>query len=471
MSKLTGAKLKPALIVLALGLALWFMPVPTGLTSQVWHLFVIFLSLIVAIILKPLPMGALAIISLAMVTITNTLTIKQALSGYSSHIIWLVFIAFLLARGFIKTGLGARIAYCFVLVMGRSTLGLAYGLVSAELLFAPFIPSNTARGAGIIYPIVSALASEYDSAPSAGTERKIGSYLIVLCYQANIIVSAMFLTAMAGNPLIASLAMKLGVEMTWLFWAKAMIVPGLVNIAVLPLIVYWLYPPELKSTPEAPALAKKKLQGMGSLSHSEFIMLLTFGLLLILWVFGKPYGISSTTAALVGLSILLITGVLTWEDILKEHNALNTFIWLATILTLSSFLTEFGMIEWFGMHVKTMVVSYEWPIALGMVALVYFYSHYLFGSLTAHISSMYSVLVVVAIAAGAPVAATVILFAAFSSLCAGLTHYATGTAPVYFGTNFVSVKDWWRVGGIVSLINIAIWIVVGFWWWGVIGLW
>lgn len=465
------AKIHPLFWIAGILSLFWLIPAPEGLTPQTWHLFGIFVTTIAGIIMNALPMGALAILAIAFATITNTLTIKQSLSAFSSHIVWLILIAFLLARGFIKTGLGARIAYYFVLHLGKSTLGLAYGIIFTEFLLAPFTPSNTARGAGIVYPIVSALSEEYKSHPKHGTERKIGSFLMKLAYQANLVTSAMFLTAMAGNPLIASLATKFGIEISWTTWAFGALVPGLINLIVLPFALYIMYPPDIKQTPEAPQFARQKLTEMGPLSKNEWIMLLTFGLLLVLWVLGSTLNVDATVAAFVGLGILLSFNVLTWDDILKEHNAWHTFIWLATLLMMSNLLTEFGMMTWFSNHMQTLVTDLHWLAAITAIGLIYFYTHYAFASITAHITSLYSAFAVVAIAAGAPIGITVLILAYFSSLCAGITHYGTGCAPVYFGANYVTLKDWWRLGGFLSLINILIWGIVGSIWWKIIGFW
>ena len=246
--------------------------------------------------------------------------------------------------------------------------------------------------------------------------------------------------------------------------------PGVINLALLPWIVRSLYPPEIVSTPEAPNFARQKLAEMGPLKAPEWIMLGTFGLLLVLWVFGSALGIDATVAAFVGLSILLCSRVLTWDDILKENNAWHTFVWLATLLTMSNFLTEFGMMTWFSDHIQTWVTAMHWIVAFGVVALIYFYTHYAFASITAHISAMYSAFALVAIAAGAPPVLVVLLLAFLSSLCASLTHYGTGTAPVYFGADFVKLKDWWYIGGILSVSNIAIWVITGIVWWNIIGL-
>lgn len=450
---------------------LWFLPPPEGLTLQTWHLFAIFLTTIVSLIVNLYPMGIVCLLALAVCGITETLSIKQVLSAFSSNIIWLILLAFLLARGFTKTGLGARIAYYFILNMGKNTLGLSYGLITTEFLLAPFTPSNTARGGGIVYPIISSLAKEYNSCPKEGTQRRIGSYLMTLGFQTNVITSAMFLTATAGNPLIASLAAKFNVEISWTTWALAALVPGVINLAILPWVIQWLYPSEIKTTPEAPSFAKQKLEEMGPLSKAEWIMLLTFGVLLTLWVTGPYLGVDATVAALLGLSILLVTRVLNWDDIAGERNAWHTFVWLGTLLMLSSHLTEFGLMDWFGGHMKSFITTSNWVVALGTVSLVYFYSHYGFASITAHISAMFSAFGIVAIGTGAPPMLSLLLLAFLSSLCAGITHYGTGTAPVYYATEYVSFKDWWRVGGILSVVNLTTWGVVGAVWWKVLGLW
>lgn len=464
-------KIPPLLFLAAILTTFWFLPTPAGLNTQAWHLFGIFLTTLVGIAINASAMGALTIIALAICTITETLTIKQALSSFSSHIVWLILIAFILARGFIKTGLGSRIAYYFVLSMGKSTLGLSYGLISTELLLAPFTPSNTARGAGIVYPIVSSLAKEYGSCPSLGTERKIGGFLMKLAYQTNVITSAMFLTAMVGNPLILSMASKMGVEISWTTWALAACVPGILCLAILPLILTFFYPPEIRKTPEAPQFARKKLDEMGPMKKAEWIMLGTFALLLVLWVLGKDLNIDATTTAILGLAILLSTGVLTWDDVLKEHNAWHTFVWLTILLMMSNFLTEFGMMSWLSNHLQSLISTLPWILALGIVLLIYFYSHYSFASITAHIGALYTPFALLAIAAGTPPIIAVLLLSFFSSLCAGITHYGTGTAPVYFGSAYVTLKDWWRMGAIISVINILIWVAVGPLWWKVIGLW
>lgn len=469
--KWNGAKPIPFFIVLILFCVLWFIDPPSGLNIKSWHLFIIFVSTIIALILKPLPMGAISIFAVCACSLTNTLPLGQVLSSFGSPIVWLIVSAFLLARGFIKTGLGCRIAYYFIAFLGKSTLGLAYGLTITELLFAPGTPSNTARGAGIVFPIINGLNAEYKSSVKDGTQRRLGSYLIKLLFQVNVITSAMFVTATAGNPLIISIVAGHGIKLDWGTWALACSVPGLANLILLPLILYIIFPPEIKSTPQAPAFAREKLKQLGSMSVNEIIMSCVFVFLLSLWVFGEQYGINATTAGLTGLFILLFFGVLTWDDIIKESNAWDTFIWMAVLIMLSVKLSDLGVTNWFGSFVKSLVAGQSWYFVLAIIVLLYYYAHYMFASMTAHISALYGTFIVVCLAAGAPPMVTALLLGVASSLSAGLTHYGTGSAPVYFGSNYLTMGQWWYYGFIVSVIDILIWVIFGGVWWKILNYW
>ena len=458
---------------LMVGIVLWVTPPPAGVDVRAWHLLAIFVATIVGIVTRPFPMGAVAMFGIAATSLTGTLTIEESVSGFGQRVMWLIVIAFFISRGFIKTGLGARIAYLFMAAVGHTSLGLAYSLVAADLVLAPAMPSNTARAGGVIFPIVRSIARSYGSKENDGTARKIGAFLFTTSYQGTVISSAMFLTAMAANPIAARLAGDAGVRITWGSWALAAIVPGLVSLAVVPLVLYKIYPPEIRETPGASQLARAQLLEMGPLKSSEWTMLGTFLLLLFLWIFGAPLGLdgTGTTAAFVGLAVLLLSGTLTWDDVLRETGAWNTFVWIATLVMMATYLNELGLVAWFALTVGSAVAGIGWVPAFLILSLVYFYSHYFFASNTAHVVAMYGAFLVTAIAVGTPPMLAALVFAFFSNLFAGLTHYGTGPAPVFFGSGYVTMGAWWRLGALLSMVNIVVWLGVGGLWWKVIGVW
>lgn len=416
-------------------------------------------------------MGAVAVIGIGVTAASGTLTIGEALTGFSNRVIWLIVLAFFISRGFIKTGLGPRIAYLFMAWLGRRTLGLGYGLIATDLVLAPAIPSNTARAGGVIFPILRSVAQAYDSRPEDGTARRIGAFLTTASFQGTVITSAMFLTAMAANPLAAQLARDQGVRITWAGWALAAIVPGLVSLALVPFLLYRLFPPEITETPNATQLARERLRAMGPVKDNEWVMLGCFVLLLTLWILGDVLSLHTTVTAMLGLVVLLVTGVLAWDDVLSEKGAWDTLIWFAALVMMASFLTSLGFIPWFSTTVGGMFGEVGWRAAFLGLSLVYFYSHYLFASNTAHVSSMYAPFLGVALAVGAPPLLAAFVLAFFSNLFSSMTHYGTGPAPVLFGAGYVEIADWWRLGLLVSVVNIAVWLGIGGAWWKVLGMW
>jgi DASS family divalent anion:Na+ symporter len=470
MARAAGGWIKwgPPLII---GGVLWFLPPPSGVEPAGMHLLALFIATIIGIILKPLPMGAVAMLGIAATSVTGTLTVSQSLSGFGNRVIWLIVLAFFISRGFIKTGLGARIAYHFMALLGRRTLGLGYGLVATDLVLAPAIPSNTARAGGVVYPILRSVAEAYGSRPEDGTAGRMGAFLTVTAFQGTVITSAMFLTAMAANPLAAELAAPLGVQITWAGWAIAALVPGIVSLVTVPWVLYRLFPPEIRETPEATALAREELRKLGPMGRAEWIMLGSVVLLLTLWVFSGPLGIHTTATALLGLGVLLATGVLTWEDVLTEKGAWDTLVWFSALVMMASFLTELGLIPWFSEEVGGWFGGGGGGGAFLGLSLVYFYSHYFFASNTAHVSAMYAPFLGVALVVGTPPLLAALVLGFFSNLFSSMTHYGTGPAPVLFGAGYVEVADWWRLGFVVSLVNLLIWLGVGGVWWRILGLW
>lgn len=271
-----GAAIKPLLASIATGVIIWFLPVPEGVTRSAWQLLAIFLATIVGIITQPLPLGAVALLGLGASVLTKTLTFAAAFSAFGDPIPWLIALAFFFARGFIKTGLGNRVAYQFVRLFGSSSLGLGYSLVFSEALLAPAIPSVSARAGGIFLPLVKSLCVACGSNVGDGTEHRLGAWLMLTCFQTSVISSSMFLTAMAANPLSANLAFNtIKQTIGWTDWAKAAIVPGVVSLIVVPFLLYLIYPPTVKSSPDAPKLAQEKLDKMGPMSKNELIMAAT----------------------------------------------------------------------------------------------------------------------------------------------------------------------------------------------------
>ncbi|WP_249976291.1 DASS family sodium-coupled anion symporter [Vreelandella olivaria] len=493
-------RIVPALISTAILIGLWLLPTPDGLTTDAWRLVAIFVTTIVAIILKVMPIGVMALMSIVVVTLTQVTAdssgaaINDALSSFASPLIWLIVVSILISRGLKKTGLGARIGFIFIAMLGRKTIGIGYGLAICELVLAPFTPSNTARGGGIVHPIMKSIANSFDSSPDKGTQGKVGTYLALVNYHANPITSGMFLTATAPNPLVVNYVAQVtnqSFHLSWGTWALCMLLPGLVCILLMPLIIYLLSRPQITQTPNAVELAKTELEKMGKLQPKEKVMMGTFALLLVLWadlpalLLGGLFGVgpsalnymslSPTVVATLGLFILLITGTLDWDDVLGEKSAWDTLIWFGALVMLAGQLNALGVIDWFssGLQGAISASGIHWIMAASLLVLVFVISHYFFASTTAHISAMMLAFLAVGvnIVPSEYVIPFLLMMTAGSTIMMTLTHYATGTSPIIFGSGYVTLGKWWGIGLIMCFFELFIFATIGLLWWKLLGFW
>lgn len=463
-----GVRIRPLLITLAVGLGLWMLPVPEGMPVQAWRFFAIFSATIVGIIVRPLPVSPVVLGGVVVALLTKTAVFTEVFSAFNQSSVWLIGMAFFLARGLTSSGLANRVAYHFISILGRTPLGLGYGFLASEMVLAPFIPSLAARSGGIIFPLAKAVAREQES---EGKPSRAARYLMQTAFQGASICSAMFLTGMAGNPVMVQLAAGLGIEISWGGWALAAAVPGAVCALAMPLVLYWLIRPESGATQSAPQMAREKLAALGPMSNQEWTMLGCFGLVLSLWLFGPQFGIGSATAILIGVTLILSTGLLQWKDCLEETAAWDTLIWLGLLVGMGGHLKDLGFFEWTGQSILWVMGGWSWYLALPTLAVIYFCSHYLFASNVGHAAAMYLAFVVTGIEVGAPPLLSALLFAFLTSLFGGITHYASAPAPIFFGANYFSVKEWWGYGAVVGFINLGLFLSVGAVWWWIIGLW
>lgn len=460
------------LITIGIGAGVALLPRPEGVTYEAWLLLAIFISTIVGSIVQPMTGSAMVLLGVIATALFGALKIEKALSGYADKYVWLVLAAFFISRAMIKTGLGHRIALLFVRMIGRRTLGLGYSLVFTDFILASFVPSTGARSGGIILPIARSVSETYDSRPENGTGAKLGTFLMTLLYQCEVILCATFLTGQASNLIIRNFAAThAGIDLNYSVWFVSAIVPSLVSLTVIPIFIYRFFPPEIKETPGAVDFARDELQRMGPLKRSEQILLAVFVVVVALWISAPFHGIDATVIALAGIALLLITKVLSWRDITDETHAWEVFIWYGGLVMMATALGETNLLKLFAESVAGTMNGWSWPAALAVLALVYFYAHYGFASITAHVTAMFIPFLAVTIAVGAPVGLTVLFLTFFANLSAGLTHYGTTPAPVYFGTGYVTQRRWWTVGLIASVLNILIWSIVGLAWWKILGWW
>ena len=456
---------------LAVGVAIALAPVPEGLTPNAWRYFALFAAAMVGIMTDPLPPAAVGLAGVAvaaalrLVRPSTAESASWALSGFANSTVWLIFAAYMFAMGYSKTGLGKRIALLLIRTMGKRTLGLGYAVALADLVLAPFMPSNTARSAGTIYPVLRSIPELYGSLPNDASARKIGSYLLYTALAATCITSSMFTTSVAPNLLAVSIISKtINVTISWTDWFVGFAPVGILLFAVVPLLLYIIYPPEIKESPDAPRWAGEQLRTMGPVTHKEWTLLVLVIAALSLWIGGRLY-IDATLAAILVVVLMVISRVVSWDDVLGNAQAWNVLAWFATLVTLASGLAEVKFVDWLAQSLAPMFAGRSVTVSIALLVGAFFFIHYLFASLTAHTSALLPVFLGVAVQIpGVSPMAWALLLSYTLGLMGILTPYTTGPSPIYYGSGYIPGKDFWILGLILGVLFFAVYITIGVPW-------
>lgn len=446
--------------VFALGAAIWFWPVPEGLTAPAWHLFAIFAATIASVIVSAFPILTASVLAVGISVLSGVLTPAKAYAGFANGTILLIVVAFLVARAIVKCGLGARLGHLVVRLFGRSTLGLGYSIFIFDAVIAPAFPSDTARS-GVLYPLALSLAEGGGSKPDAATRKKMGAYLMFCAMATLSLSSALWLTAMAGNPLGAEIARSQGFQITFVSWLVASSVPTLTSLALLPLLLYKVFPPEVKATPEAPAAARKALARMGPLSVPEKIVAATFVVMVALWGLAGTLKIDLTAVAFLGLGVLLASSVLTLDDIKQQGDVLGTFIWFAILYTLSGQLNSMGFMGYLGQRLGSSLSGVPKPAAYVILVLAYVLLHYLFVSQTAHVLALFGVFLGVGAQLGVPVPMLGFALLFSTSYLSTMTPQASSANVLVVGGGYLTQGELYKLGTITTIFNILVLLLVG----------
>ena len=472
-----------AIAPIAIAVVLALVPAPPGLSHHAWYFFSIFVGVIVGLVLEPLPGAALAIIGITVAAVLSpfvlfspeqlsapgfrspSAALNWALSGYSNPTVWLIFGAFILALGYERTGLGERIALLLVKRMGKNTLLLGCGVTLADTILAPFIPSPTARSGGIIYPIVSELALIYGSKPNDISARRVGSYLMWVAIATTCVTSSLFLTAGSFNLLAVGLVEKLTkTDLGWTDWFSTA-APALIPLLILiPLLSYWLYAPEVKHSTEVSQWAASRLEKLGRLTTRECTLAAIVVLALFLWVVGGAF-INATTVAFAAVSLMLITRVVTWADVVADKRAWTTFAWLGALIALCDGLNRVGFIKWFADGIAAHMKGFSPLLAMIILLVVFFVAHYLFASVDAYTTALLPVILLTGVSIpGIPVKEFALLLCLELGIMGIITPFADAASPIYANSGYLPSRDYWRLGTIFGAIFLVLFLAIGVPW-------
>ncbi|KAI8377262.1 Sodium/sulfate symporter [Blakeslea trispora] len=474
-----------------LGSIIWFCTNPTEeLTVTSIRLLAVFISCIFALITTSVDISVLVISSLTLLSLTrsfqcrdqvsglsvecrlcgepNPLTEKiyqcdggqeafhRSLEGFSSSVVWLIFAAFHLGKAVEVTQLGKRISLLMIRLFGNRIIGLGYAILISELFLAPFVPSNTARGGGIVLPVVQSIATSLGSTPSQNP--KIGSFLMLVGAHANLLSASMYLTGMAPNPIVLAKANTLYPDLHFNFmtWITGSCIPALTCAVVLPLIIAW-----------SCGLLKTKVNEEEEGQQMKQLCLVLLGCL-VLWVTSAYTSMDSTLVALLGIAALLHMGTIQWKDVSHNTNAWETLFWLGGFVTMANQLSESGASQFLGHKISSAIIHLHLP-PVPALSIAYFFTTFMFSSLSAHTVAFVATFLDAGHALGANPMTLTCLLAYFGALGGCMTNFSTGSLAMYFAPGYVKRSTWFIIGFQIAFLYLFVYFTVGMGWWKLLG--
>ena len=389
----------------AIALGIWLAPVPAGLTAPAWQLFAVFVAAISSVLLGAFPLLTASMIAAGTVVLTGTITPAQAFSGFANSSVLLVVTAFIIAQAVVKSGLGRRISLFMV--------------------------------------------------------SRFGGFLM-FCTMASLAVSsALWMTATSANPVGVQIARQSGLQIGFGSWLLAASVPALIAIGLLPLFVAKIFPPGVGATPEAPAAARAEIAGMGPMSRDEWITAVTFVVMVAGWVFADTLKLNVTSIAFMGFGVLMLTDVLTMDDITKQGDTLATFLWLAVLVALSSQLNELGFMGYVGERLASQLGGMSWLTLYVTLIALYVAIHYMFVSQSAQVLALLGVFLDVGVRGGvpAPLMAFGLLFA--SSYFSVITPQGGSQNVIFVASGYLTQRELYKLGLLATLAFMAVFLLIG----------
>jgi DASS family divalent anion:Na+ symporter len=446
-------------------------PVPGGLSATAWHLFGVFIALILGLILQPYPEPTLLMVITTLAGIF-VLPVQEILVGYTDSMLWLTLIAMMIGIGLKKSGLTRRIGLILISKFGKTTLRIGYILSFIDLMLATSTPASPARTGGLVYPLAEGVI-DAGSSGSPESKQRTGAYFTLLAYIASMLTGSLFMTGMGPNLINVKLAKDvLGISVSWPLWTLAAL-PGFIGFLLAPYIVYKLCPPDSTSMLGVRAQAGQELTAMGRISGKELTAAGIFLTILILWSTSTVTHVDSTLVAFIGISLMLLTGVLEWDDLAETKEMWSFLIWFGAILGFSAALTKLGFFNWFAGIIKLLLPtaglgSYSILLLIAVLAIV---PHYFFVSFTGYVVAFSPLIFSFVAATDVPRYPAFFVLAYLMVVSCMLTHYGNALGPLLMEKGYNEKKNWWSIGTLITLLHAVLYLTVGIAYWQLLGFW
>jgi DASS family divalent anion:Na+ symporter len=298
--------------------------------------------------------------------------------------------------------------------------------------------------------------SEYVSGSSGGNKTSIGGYLSLVYSQTNAVCSAMFLTGMISNAIVCEIAGRNGVHLTWWRWICFSAIPCLLIVLIIPLINYIVFLPKTGRIAPINKMDNEVMQKLGPITNKEKITICTFAFMLIFWILSDIIHVDVMTTTLIGLCVLILSGVLSIDVVLSNHKAWSSILMVGILFSYVNCLTELGVIKCGNEYIQGIMHSVPENLRYCFLSVAYFFSRYFFSGEGVMILAMFSSFFSIGIGLGLDKFTLAMTLGIFSSISCVVAHYASPMAISMFNLGYSSSTKWMISGLLTSVAAILI---------------
>lgn len=445
----------------AIALAVYLAPAPTGLTAQgktSWAVFILCTGLWVS---NAVPFGITGLLAIALLAITGAMKASEAFAAFGNSAVFFLIGVFIIAAALIESGLSKRCALLFLRPFERSPYAFATGMLLAGAFGTIWMP-NQATSA-LLFPIAVEVVLALRLAVGKSAYAKV--LFLSLAWGAMIGSNASFLGSTRAALAIGMLQEKHGMGISFAQWVVAALPMVVLGCAAAPFVLRLCFPREQVAFTAAREVLEDAVREMGPIGRRQWTVATIVSLTIAAWVI-LGNRVDLAVIGLLGSAALFATGSIAWEEA-ERRIYWNIVLMYGGAIALGIVIDRTGAARWLvdsvlhGAAIQpTLAVA---VVALGTLLLSEFMSN----------AAAVAVVLPLAFSMASQLGASPVALTLATSIGAGLDFalpFSSAPNTIVFSSGYLRMVDVVKAGGAMTIVSVLLVVLLVWVWWPLLGL-
>lgn len=436
------------LVALAVGILLYLLPTPAGLSLAGYRTLIIVVVAILLIIFEPVALPGVALMILILEVILGIASPNAVASSFMSDAVFFIMGSLMMAVAIVRQGLDTRLALGIIRLTGNKTWRIVVGFVAISAILSSFIGEHTVTA--MMMPV--ALTLIRNAGPDSQLNRRLAALILFSIAYGSAMGSIGTPSGGGRNVIMIGYWADFGIaHISYLEWMRHAYPMLLMEIPLAALILWWSFRPSQRILDSAVRKLVVQVAKAGPMTGRELGTIFIFGLVFLGWVFLSPR-IGLGIVALGGVFLYLLFGLIDWDDLNRNTNW-GVILLFGAAVSLGYQLKESGAALW----VAEGTIDGLKFIARDVSVLRWITAVLLTGVFTNLLSNAATVAVIGPIVLNMGGDPVVIGFStAIASAFAYLTVVASPTCMIIHSSGLIQPRDYLRAGWKMFLMSVGV---------------